>query len=745
MADNANQSDKDLYEAWGLYLQAINENPAALAQFDKLLTSLGIAQNDRTLENEAFCAALKDFSVNLPRLPEGAEQNMTSAVPREILEQARIFDIVSDKKKFHTEYKRRFVARLVDNYVKELRDQQRINATALRENILKNIEGAADEAALSQKILESIRESSAETENAAVAQRVLSQKQSLDEMRAALHIKEVRQNVMRGLFQKEAAGANPEIFEAALVQQALDHPTDTFEEGLSKAQKTALTIRALAAARVENEKLSNGDYHPEAKNAISNLFRSYSDAGAKNALAPAADMIVSLFGPDTQFAVADILIGKAFKNAVYDKQLESYVRSVAPSYFPTLQTLRNRADLHIESLKNHSRVARYLAHLGSGPTDAIKESITFQATQGDLLAKLTLRDRLPDVGRMGLPGLYHYGALHSVGTEGASLLLKFWLTSRDGAMALLQRQGVSWTHVLFSVRDAAGWGLRWGAGQAGKRAGGALASWGIKTLLGKAAGALLGQLAIPIPFVGAVIGGLVGNLALGKIFGGIKGLFGGGPGKHKWHEDPGSWQFAAILVGLPLIIIFFLSFQTMSMLSGAFFITSPRVGGGPINQKPIVYNGPLPPVADRFLCPVDSGKITQGPNGDYSHQGINAYDIGTSPSAPVFTMHPCVVQDYKIDIPNNTYIYKDFGNFVRCVGVDSGGQAFFTTSAHLESQSGSGTLATMLKNSYSTGTVIAAGTIIGHADNTGYTDGTHIHQQFDGTAAVGLPPGCAGT
>lgn len=753
----------DFYDAWSLYWQAKKEAPESLLDFEKLLELRGIDEKNRTPENVEFCKALQRFAVNfahssLPKEEEktnhalpGQNDLEQSLVPKEILQGARF--LVNDKEAFGREYKRRFVGRLVDNYVNRLRQQQRLESvrvdiTRLQNRIIDEAAIEPNETAFAQKTLEIVRSETDNAEAADLAQRILAETKSLDEIHALYRGDQILEKIQRALYRKEAPDVNPEIFAAVLVQQALDHPTESFEANLTNSAKTAKAIEAMTALRVEDETVGvSGTYNRDAKEAMKSFFRSCSDTGIKKTLAPVADAAISLFGPDTQYAVVEILTGKAFKNAVHDKRLEEYVLSVAPDYLPTLKTMQGEANAHLEALKikhEHNRIVRFFSHLGSGPEETIKETVKFQATQGGFLNKLSLHNPLSFSGLLP-SGSFRFGSIYRPRAEGETLLFNFWVRSKDGTMALLRRQGAWLTHAIFlRSGDLVGWAVRWGAGRASAAAARALGGWALKTAFGKVVGGLVGALGGP---VGVAAGLLLGDL-VGGLFGKIKGFFGGLlnagryglAGKRKWHENPSSWQFAAFLVGAPLAIILFLSFQTMSMLSGAFFVTSPRNVGGQGDTKPIRYSGAVPNNPSEItLCPV-AGEITQGPGEGATHKDVDAFDYACQAGAPVVATH----DGYLV---GNCNYDPMLGNYVRMVAKDTKGDTYFTTYAHLLDGC-SDAVAQANPGTSPSPALITRGTTIGRCGSTGNSTGNHNHYQKNGGASLresSLPKSCGGS
>jgi hypothetical protein len=183
----------------------------------------------------------------------------------------------------------------------------------------------------------------------------------------------------------------------------------------------------------------------------------------------------------------------------------------------------------------------------------------------------------------------------------------------------------------------------------------------------------------------------------------------------------------------------------------------PYVPGAPQGELVIwAYSGSAPVTnitsSSQLGCPVRGGTVTQGPNGSFSHQGIQAYDIASSLGAPIYATHDAYVVSFRDGIPPYTFLNNSYGNYVLLVGQLPSGSKFFTIYGHLLSvdpivqQAFGGTRSRPCKNNDPK--LICAGETIGTEDATGSTWGTqpgngiHLHYQSQGLGSLVLPAGC---
>jgi hypothetical protein len=183
----------------------------------------------------------------------------------------------------------------------------------------------------------------------------------------------------------------------------------------------------------------------------------------------------------------------------------------------------------------------------------------------------------------------------------------------------------------------------------------------------------------------------------------------------------------------------------------------PEVTGAPEGEVVIwAYSGNAPVTditsSSQLGCPVHGGTITQGPNGSFSHQGIQAYDFANSMGSPIYATHDAYVVSFHDGIPPYTFINHSYGNYVLLVGQLPSGSKFFTIYGHMLSvdpivqEAISGTRSSPCKNNDTK--LVCKGEIIGYEDATGSTWGTqpgngiHLHYQSQGLGSLILPPGC---
>jgi murein DD-endopeptidase MepM/ murein hydrolase activator NlpD len=110
-----------------------------------------------------------------------------------------------------------------------------------------------------------------------------------------------------------------------------------------------------------------------------------------------------------------------------------------------------------------------------------------------------------------------------------------------------------------------------------------------------------------------------------------------------------------------------------------------------------------------------SFKITQGPNGNFSHKNMFAFDFGMPQGTPVCAVRDGVIAMTKGDSdkggPDKKYI--DDANFISIYHMDG------TLASYYHLKKGGITV--------KEGQHVKKGQIIGYSGNTGYSDGAHLH------------------
>lgn len=738
-----NVSEKEnaisLLEAWQWYLRAKNEAPELFASFEKLLEVQGV--NTRSLDDLGFQNALRQFARNFSRaLTQKKELGATGSpdlqpnlVPLEIL--ARAGGIVSDKKAFAALYKERFIGRLVKNFITQLKNQNLIEnedaESELTNRLVLRLSDLSEEqeAAFDSEALRAMQEEVQNPQMAAAAQHMFTQKTVLDEIHAYHGREAAFQRVGEAVI--DAPVDHPALYAALLLYRAIDQPLEPMEEAKKTVARQVRLVEALAATSIEGPTTT-----PEASAAAGRFFQSFADTGtgAQRALAPAIDALVSVFGSKTQFALAEIITGKAFKKTLDQAQKAGDFGGIPAAGLIDLQKKIGDYVHRLEHTyaKNWSvRAGLFVSsHLFAQPNAIFEEILGIQSlrnSQAGLFQSLMTHVA-------GLPSLDKGATVRQVQTHGLLLLEYFWLTSGRAVFAIIACGSPHEAHVEFG--SGGGWIIRWGASRAAGAARGAVGRWALKTAVGKIIGGFLVALTGPVGWgvaVGAVLGGVAGWL-----FGKIKGFLGGitnplqlgGAGGQRRRGGPEGFWFVFSLVVLPLVLVVLLSFQSMSMMGNMFSITSEPPVGGSQQSPALTYDGQTPPVSAITTAPA-SGRLTQTPfQPGTTHEKVDAVDIKKNAGDPIVA-----AQDGFI-VSNGTESGclwdNDLGTYVRIVG-SCGGQQCFTTYAHLSSCSSAvtGAVAGDTKHVLAA-TFMKAGTEIGRAGSTGNSTGAHLHFQYNG-------------
>ncbi len=295
-------------------------------------------------------------------------------------------------------------------------------------------------------------------------------------------------------------------------------------------------------------------------------------------------------------------------------------------------------------------------------------------------------------------------------------------------------------------------GGRWVLGFAGKRVVSAAAKGVAAKLSGTTIGAAIGSL-IPIPGVGTAVGAIVGFIGgkliepllrgagslLKNIFGGgfITRLFAGGTGR--WQDDLP--LVATIIVLLPIILIFllptFLNPQFIGHTAQSSALADIGGGIGPGGSTIDCSKTPDIPECKLTQCqgdcrwPLDTSTgacIIEGPFvGTHSGSHLSAVDFATLGGQARLSGAP-VHTPYAGTVWNATFGYNDgcttfngcitdgntYGNNV-IIQTDKGARLLF---AHLRNIS-----------VVNKGAPVAAGTVIGYVDHTGYSRDVHLHYE----------------
>lgn len=156
--------------------------------------------------------------------------------------------------------------------------------------------------------------------------------------------------------------------------------------------------------------------------------------------------------------------------------------------------------------------------------------------------------------------------------------------------------------------------------------------------------------------------------------------------------------------------------------------------------------------------PTPCGCVTYGPFSSFSHDTLNAIDIGRLSGqcgdghTDVTATHNGTIIEVVNSFGENVFVSKSYGNVVRLQGVDANGNAYETLYAHLwviapYNEGGK-------PNGPSTGRILQAGDFIekghpiGKTDNNGFSYGEHLHYEYRGGDSINtiipekVPKGC---
>lgn len=176
---------------------------------------------------------------------------------------------------------------------------------------------------------------------------------------------------------------------------------------------------------------------------------------------------------------------------------------------------------------------------------------------------------------------------------------------------------------------------------------------------------------------------------------------------------------SAAAVGPILLLVFGGLFGYQMLLGSSVSSLVPPEGMGSFEESLIPTRDPSLPIPEGCPSgwPITNGVITQGPNGGYSHKGIEAVDIAND-AVPIYATHPG--QAHVTSGPSST---GRWNYSIRIIGVCEG-KEFTTGYSHLVSDYLKGT------------TVVEKGDIIGYVDNSGNSTGPHLHYQVNGLGSI---------
>lgn len=282
------------------------------------------------------------------------------------------------------------------------------------------------------------------------------------------------------------------------------------------------------------------------------------------------------------------------------------------------------------------------------------------------------------------------------------------------------------------IHDIGSWAVRFGAkkaaGTAAKTAAGKVAAEGAK----KGAVAILGKLGLS--GAAAVLTGGTSLLAqaalwlgtsfLGKLWGGVKSFLGGLAGAGGGNQKGTDWVIAGVIGAVVLLPMLF--FFTGDVSRTAPLATS--VGGVPVGPIVDCARDKENPLCSYTPCPSCSwpttGHITQGPRAacsSASHRGVNAIDIGANYQTPVYSTTGGAVFGKSTTPCADTSSGKSatggcnsgYGNYID-IRTPEG---YILRYAHLALGS----------IPFSVGAPVKKGDQIGRVDNNGNSSGHHLH------------------
>ena len=174
------------------------------------------------------------------------------------------------------------------------------------------------------------------------------------------------------------------------------------------------------------------------------------------------------------------------------------------------------------------------------------------------------------------------------------------------------------------------------------------------------------------------------------------------------------------VVAAPIIIIFLIATFGYQMFTGSqvsSLVPAQNQGSG---LQIVPTRDPSIPIPEGCPVgwPISSGRITQGPNGAYSHLGLQAIDISESDGLPIRATHDGLAMPQSGIASNGVMGYE-----VVIIGTCQG-KEFKTVYSHLPGQIISGQK------------TVKAGEVIGYVDDSGLSSNPHLHYQLKGLGSI---------
>lgn len=486
-----------------------------------------------------------------------------------------------------------------------------------------------------------------------------------------------------------------------------------------------------------------------------NNFASVAGSQSVKAVAAATGIVFSRERVDSIMSAAT---GEAFKKSVGDP---NFAKELSPSFVASraFQDLVKSGEKTLVRPAAAADKANFISKL----TSSLVINQVTQSLAGDQKKNIQKIFKLVDLGvfngdlgpspiKTAPSGGVAGATSRAVGAPGLTPeITMFVWNAKEIFLAAIYAHTPQAFHIDFS--PLYGWIFQIGARKAGKSLIGGAATEGIKVgagaavqkYLGGAIGTLLGG-----PGVGTVVGTAISTFiggVLGKATGLFKSVVGIGGEKSIFDKDLPLFLTVIVLIVIvvPVLPFSFLLFndkaekvRTVALETSG---EKPVGGGNTLNLSQTNYNIPLPPSSAISVCPVSGGHVVVGYGGSDTHSGAHYYsiDIGVNNSTKVYATHggTVVIAESNPAAGNTWGSYPlSPGNFVKIEGSTSDGQKYFTTYEHL------------LGSVVTVGTSVTAGQLIGYSDNTGNSEGPHLHYECDGPASVcsaSLPAGCSGT